>query len=215
MLDEQQKEKLKEIIHLHNQFSSAFKIVENMGDKMDTLSMNDIRYALRGLVDCVNSIVNEDDTHFLEHHTIAMTALKIAWHDIVDVTVKLFRVYLNNISAQYDADIVADFVDYTEARNVLFKVEGLQKEARESRDRRVELYTQISSGDLQHLVTCYHQVVHAEPAILKKHKKEKMKANFIYLGGFTAIMAMLHYVGLLPLIIDSLEGLIQPSKDSS
>ena len=91
-MDEKHKAKLLTLVDLHNEFSKAYKAVEPIVEKMDATTLNDVRYALRAMVDCVKIVVSDQDTDkFHEAASAAELALRIAWHDVVDITFDSFR----------------------------------------------------------------------------------------------------------------------------
>jgi hypothetical protein len=213
-MKQEHERRLREIIEFHNRFAKAFKLIENFVGAMDSTSLNDIRYALRGLVDCLNAALDENDEIFNEHCSTTMTALRIAWHDVVDITVQEFRVYLDELCKRYGSDLVAKHVSYKAARSVIHKAQEKSMESRGDRNRRVQLYQEICDVDLVTLLDCYQESVSMEPAIITEWKRERRKTRVsnaaLFLSAIAVCVAL--YVNFLkPSTIPVAEAGFQPS----
>lgn len=187
-----------EIIALHNDFAAAIKVVEHFIHTIDNTTLNDSRYALRAVVDCINSAINNNDGDFEKSHAIAMTALRIAWHDIVDIMYDEFKIYLDELSKKYGPDIVASHISIAECRKCIRKVQDLITQSREDRDKRVELYRDISLTDLQKMLELFRDCQDLEPSIAAQYKKERRNRLLAIAGiciGLTSA-SMLAYFNL-------------------
>lgn len=167
------KKSFAEIIELHNNFAEALKIVEHFIDSIDTTTLNDSRYALRAVIDCIDATFNKDGNDFEKHHSLAMNALRIAWHDIVDIMHDEFKIYLDELAKKYGPDIVAKQIKLADCHKCIRKVQDLITESRGDREKRIDLYQQINKSDLHKMLELYRDCVDMEPAIASAFKKER------------------------------------------
>lgn len=181
-MDEHLKLKLSEIVELHNDYSAALKKVEQHIHSFDLTTLNDARYALRGIVDCIESIITSNNKKFDDAFGIAMTALRIAWHDVVDITVDEFKLYLDELGQRYDCDIVASIIPIKQCKESIYKIEDLITESRGDRSKRIELYRNITANDLDTMLNLYRQCKDLEPSIALKYKKEKSNKFLVKFG---------------------------------
>lgn len=178
-MNENRIDRLKFLIDLHNDCAEAYKAVEPVVEKMDMTTMNDIRYALRGMVDCVSAAISEESDGFFEDAVSrAELALRTVWHDVIDITVDQFRIYLNFLGKEYGPDIVAKFIDRPACNNLIYHVDDLVTQSRGDRSKRIDLYKQITKDHIKELIRLFRNVQDAEPAIVSSWKKEK-RDNFL------------------------------------
>ncbi len=200
-MDENQKEKFKSLVELHNNFSKAYKAVEPIVENMDATTLNEARYALRAIVDCIQIVTSDakDDNKFDDSARTAELALRIVWHDVVDITFDSFRIYLDELGKQYGPDIVAKHIDINSCRKLLALANNLVKQSRGDRSLRIELYAQITNDHLDELVSLFDQAKLAEPAISAARKKE-CRDNFYKIFGAvvsTIILSTIIYVNFI------------------
>lgn len=199
-MEEDKKARFQNFIDMHNEFAKAYKTIEPLVDKMDATTHNDIRYALRAIVDCIECTITEkDDKRFEEAASATDLALRIVWNDVVDITFDSFRIYLDELGKIYGPDIVEKYIDTSTCRELLFKVDELVAESRGDRDRRVELYKQISSDNLLEVKKLFTHAQASEPAIAAAKKKEERNDSFKRAALLVSIviMAMIFYINFI------------------
>ena len=187
-------DRLNHLIYLHNQFAKAIKLVEAVNFELDMASLNDCRYALRAVMDCIESGLNSNNEQFVDAFGRAQNALHIVWHDTVDIAYIQFKLYLNQLSKDYGPDLVAGAIDVTKCKEALYKIEDLITESRGDRKKRIELYTSITCNDLEPILKLYRNAIDAEPAIAAKKRREDGKRRLtilvIVVGILGAIVAL-------------------------
>ncbi len=194
-MEEYQKARLQSLIDLHNEFSKAYKAVEPIVEKMDATTLNEARYALRAMVDCIQVVISDQDTEiFEEAASAAELALRIVWHDVVDITFDSFRIYLDDLGKQYGPDIVAKYINFSDCAELLTLVEELVKESRGDRSKRVQLYTQITGDHLGKLKTLFNNAKLSEPAIAAAWKKEKSDNALKKFGAMASLIILVTIV---------------------
>ena len=200
MVDENFKPRLRELVDLHNQFARAVKLVEQINSEIDTTSLNDARYALRAVIDCIETTLNGDTKRFDDAFTTARHALNVAWHDTVDITFTEFKLYLDALSEEFGADIVSESIDVAACKTLIHKYEDLARESRQHRKERPEIYRQITDEDLETILQLIRSAQDAEPAISAKFRKEQdrllresRRDTYVKAGSFIALLAFLAY----------------------
>ena len=190
------KTKFKELIDIHNEFARAVKLVEHIDFEVDYTSLNDARYALRAVVDCLQEVTqdNPDEQAFNDKFATARLALNIAWHDIVDIAHQEFKLHLDYLAGKYGPDLVAGIIDVNSCKTIIYKVEDCVRQTREHRDERTEIYRQITSDDMEEILRLYRLANDAEPALAAKKKKERIHNFFTYIAPVLVIISIL--VGL-------------------
>jgi hypothetical protein len=198
-MNDQQKTRLRALIDLHNQFSGAYKSVEQVVEHMDFTTLNEVRYALRAIMDCIQSCIDADDDKFLESAAAAELALRIAWHDLVDITFDSFSIYLNELGKRFGPDIAAKHIDMRKCRKLLRLIEDLVKESRGDRQKRVELYKRITANHLDELVALFRSAQDSEAAIAAERKKEILRHAIMVFGAIlaTITLAIVLYVNFI------------------
>ncbi len=195
-MDDTQKSRLESLINLHNEFSKAYKIVESIVEKMDSTTLNDTRYALRAIVDCLQIVVTDENTNkFEETASAAELALRIAWHDVVDITFDSFRIYLDDLGKEYDPDIVAKHINISDCSDILSQYDELVAESRGDRLKRADLYRQITNDHLNKLNKLFNSIKFSEPAIAAAYKKEKRSGRLqiaAYITSFLILLTVLY-----------------------
>ncbi len=182
-MEEKLKTRFLSLIELHNNFTKAYKTVEPLVEKMDVTTLNDVRYALRAIIDCIEIAVSDQNSDkFEEAASAAELALRIAWHDVVDITFDSFRIYLDELGKKYGPDITAKHIDMSACAELFTLVEELVAESRGDRTKRVELYSQITNDHLNKLKKIFGDSQFSEAAIAAEYKKEK-RDNFIKIFG--------------------------------
>jgi len=213
-MDEKQKPRLLALVNLHNEFSKAYKAVERIVEKMDATTLNDIRYALRAIVDCVQNIISDQDPDkFEEAASAAELALRIAWHDVVDITFDSFRIYLDDLGKKYGPDIVAKHIDMAACAQLLTQVDELVEQSREDRSIRVQLYSQITCDQLIKLKTLFNAAKFSEGAIAKAYKKERRDNVLKYFGTFLSSIAVIIIVYVNFIKSDSSVDQVRPQME--
>lgn len=184
-MEDKYKSAFSEIIELHNDFSLALKIVENFTNEIDTTTLNDSRYALRAVIDCIEvAVKNDHDVKFQSSHASAITALRIAWHDIVDIMYKEFKIYLDTLAEKYGPDLVDDSIkNLSKCKQIIRKIEDLVALSRGNRSKRVELYREITVENLKNMLDLYRECKDSEPSIARRYKKEKHR-NYLAVAAF-------------------------------
>ncbi|MCU7805689.1 MAG: hypothetical protein KZQ96_21090 [Candidatus Thiodiazotropha sp. (ex Lucinoma borealis)] len=190
-MDEKHKARLLNLVHLHNEFSKAYKVVEPIVEKMDVTTLNDVRYALRAIVDCLEIVVTDKDLDkFEEAASAAELALRIAWHDVVDITFDSFRIYLDDLGKTFGPDIAARYIDMHACGDLLTLFDGLVSESRGDRSKRVELYSQITNDHLSQLKKLFNDAKISEAAIAAAYKKEKRENALKIFGALISLVIL-------------------------
>ena len=177
-MDEYYLKKFQELTTLHNDYADALKLVEQFVTDFDNTTLNDSRYALRAVIDCGCWAFCDNREKFDKDFGIAHNALRIAWHDIVDITLDEFKIYLDDFNKKYAAHIVASQIDVTACGQLIFKLEDAVRGTRRNRDTRTETYRLITREDLNKVLELQRVCIIKEPvisALCKKEQEEKAK----------------------------------------
>jgi hypothetical protein len=164
MLDKN-KDKLEEIILLHNSFCQALKLVEQLKGEIDFASVNDIRYALRACLDCIQAILHGDQNKFDTSYDLTLNALNIGWHDLVDISVAEYKLYMEALNSKYGPSLVAKHLPNKEHAMIIFEIEDQVRGSRTNRFDRSEIYKNITDNHLEKLLKLYRIAVTSESTI--------------------------------------------------
>lgn len=197
------KTQLEKLFELHDQFAEAIKLVEQLEFEVDYTSLNDSRYALRAIVDLIRVLLEEpiDKEKFDDHYTTARHALNVAWHDIVDIAYTEFKLYLDEISRRYGADIISELIDVSECKEMIYLLEDEVRKTRQNRTARREIYSKITSEHLEETLRLFRAAQDCVPAAIVKKRRQRTSDFFMF------VVPILSIVSIVVIVIANLEGL--------
>lgn len=142
-------------------------------------------------MDCIDSAIQYNNGNFESSLSLALNALRIAWHDIVDILHDELKIYLDELNKNYGPDIVASVLEVPKLKNHLRQIEDLIAESRGNRDRRIELYQKITKEYFEQTLALYRECRDLEPAIASTWKKERNTIFWRNLGVFLAVASLM------------------------
>lgn len=200
-------ERLKALAAFWNRLESRTKAAEQFRHQTITASINEMRYAGRRIVDCLNVMNNGDGSEkaiseINEHLIIAKTYLINADHDITDSICFVIHKRISRTVNRYGIDKVCQHVDkFGEIYPLVAEANKIIQGSREDRLVRIKEYERLRDEYLPKLMPLYDSLVKVPELAVEEPETAEMRTlrNRVSFIKWLAIIASI--AGILGVII--------------